>query len=86
MNDSGDYSRIRTAAASAVLDRDTKLVIRQNRRGYDLYANGDASPIRCETWPQARRALMGLGVPHHKLDEINSRLVEGTGLIVRREP
>jgi hypothetical protein len=83
--DSGEYSRIRTAAASSILDRDTKLVVRQNRHGYDLYANGDFSPTRYETWPLARRALMQLGVPYQRLDEINTRLVEGKGLIVRRE-
>ena len=82
--DSGEYSRIRTAAASAVLDRDTKLVVRQNRHGYDLYANGDRSPVRCETWPQARRALLQLGVPYHRLDEISNRLTEGIGLVVSR--
>ena len=83
--DSGEYSRIRTAAASSILDHDTKLVVRQNKRGYDLYANGDPSPINCETWPQARRALLQLGVPYRKIDEISTRLVEGIGLIVRRE-
>jgi hypothetical protein len=83
--DSGEYSRIRTAAASSILDHDTKLIVRQNKRGYDLYANGDASPISCETWPQARRALLQFGVPYKKIDEIGTRLVEGTGLIVRRE-
>lgn len=82
--DSGEYSRIRTAAACSILDRGTKLVVRQNRHGYDLYANGDHSPIRCETWPQARRALMQLGVPYHRLDEINNRLTEGIGLVVSR--
>jgi hypothetical protein len=82
---SGDYSRIRTAAASSILDRDTKLVVRQNKSGYDLYANGDSSPIRCETWTKARRALLQLGVPLQRVDEINTRLVEGTGLVVRRE-
>jgi hypothetical protein len=82
--DSGEYSRIRTAAVSSTLDRGTKLVVRQNRRGYDLYANGDSSPISCETWPQARRALMQLGVPYHRLDEINNRLIEGKGIVVSR--
>jgi len=82
--DSGEYSRIRTAAASSILDHDTKLVVRQNKHGYDLYANGDRSPIRCETWPLARRALLQLGVPYQKVDEISTRLVEGMGLVVRR--
>jgi hypothetical protein len=85
MNNSAERSRIRTAAASSILDRDTTLVLRQTKRGYELYANGDSSPIRCETWPQARRVLLSLGVPHQRLDEINSRLVEGKGLIVRRK-
>jgi len=81
---SGEHSRIRTAAASSILDHHTKLVVRQTKRGYDLYANGDASPIKCETWPQTRRALLKLGVAHQKIDEIGTRLVEGKGLIVRR--
>jgi hypothetical protein len=81
---SGEHSRIRAAAASSILDHDTRLVVRQNRYGYDVYANGDSSPIRCETWPRARRVLLQLGVPHHRVDEINTRLVEGTGLVVRR--
>ena len=84
MNNSGERSRIRTAAASSFLDHNTKLVLRQTKRGYELYANGDASPVKCETWPQARRVLIRLGVPHHRIDEINSRLTEGKGLVVRR--
>ncbi|MBS1820453.1 MAG: hypothetical protein JST61_00515 [Acidobacteria bacterium] len=84
MTNSGDYSRIRMAAASSTLDPNTKLVVRQTRRGYDVYANGDQSPVRCETWPQARRRLVQLGVPYSRLDEINSRLTEGIGLVVRR--
>ena len=81
---SGERSRIRTAAASAMLDRNTKLVLRQTRRGYELYVNGDATPIKCATWLEARHHLLHLGVPHQKLDEINTRLIEGKGLIVRR--
>ena len=84
MVNSGEHSRIRTAAASALLDRNTELVLFKNTRGYELYANGDASPVKCETWPQARRVLIRLGVPHHRIDEINSRLTEGKGLVVRR--
>ena len=84
MMNSGEHSRIRTAAASALLDRNTELVLRQTKRGYELYANGDASPVKCETWPQARRVLIRLGVPPHRIDEINSRLTEGKGLVVRR--
>jgi hypothetical protein len=82
---SGEYSRIRTAAASAVLDRNTKLVLRQTKRGYELYANGDPSPVKCETWPQASRALLRFGVPYHRLDDIHSRLTEGKGLVVNRK-
>lgn len=72
------------AAATSTLDRSAKLVVRQTRRGYDLYTCTDQSPVRCETWLQARRTLLQLGVPHHRLDEINSRLTEGIGLVVRR--
>ena len=85
MNSSGERSRIRTAAASSNLNHDTKLVLRQTTRGYELYANGVASPVRCETWPQTRRVLIGLGVPYQGIDEINSRLTEGKGLIIRRK-
>ena len=81
---SGEHSRIRTAAASSILDHHTKLVLRLTRRGYELYANGEPSPIKCETWPQARSVLLRLGVPYQGIDEINSRLTEGKGLIVRR--
>jgi hypothetical protein len=28
--------------------------------------------------------MIRLGVPHHRIDEINSRLTEGKGLVVRR--
>ena len=84
MTNSGEHSRIRTAAASSILDRNTTLVLRQTKRGYELYADGDQWPVQCETWPQARRVLIKLGVPHHRIDEINSRLTEGKGLIVRR--
>jgi hypothetical protein len=82
---SGEHSRIRTAAASSILDRDTRLVLRHNKHGYDLYTGGDSSPIRCQTWPQARRALLQHGVSLQKIDEISTRLVEGTGIILRRE-
>lgn len=85
MNNSGERSRIRTAAASSILDHNTKLVLRQTKRGYELYANGEESPIQCETWTQARRVLVRLGVSYQRLDEINARLVEGKGLIIRRE-
>ena len=82
--DNGDYSRIRTVAASSLLDRNTTIVLRQSRRGYELYADGDPSPVQCETWPQARRVMLRLGVPIHRIDEINSRLMEGKGIVVRR--
>ena len=85
MNNSGEHSRIRTAAASSILDHDTKLVLRQTRRGYELYANGVPSPVQCETWPQARRALLELGVPYQGIDNINTRLIEGRGLILSRK-
>jgi hypothetical protein len=81
---SGSSSRIRTVAASSVLDRAGKLILRQTARGYEVYANGDASPTRCATWPQARRVLFGLGISHQRLDEISARLVEGKGLVIRR--
>ena len=83
---SGSYSRIRTAAACSILDRNTKLVVRQTRRGgYEIYANGDESPTRCETWAEAQQILIGLGIPNHRMDEINGRLVDGKGLVVRRQ-
>jgi hypothetical protein len=83
MNNSGERSRIRTAAASSILNN-TKLVLRQTKRGYELYANGVPSPVICETWPQARRVLMQLGVAYEGIDEINTRLTDGMGLIIRR--
>lgn len=84
MEYSGERSRIRTAAASSILDRDTKLVLRQTKRGYDLYVNGSSSPIRCETWPQARRVLLQHGVVREGIDQITTRLTEGRGLVIRR--
>jgi hypothetical protein len=81
---SGEYSRIRTVAACSTLDRERKLVLRQTRRGYEIYANGDAIPTRLKTWPETRRALMGFGIPHDRVEEISGRLVEGMGVIVRR--
>jgi hypothetical protein len=84
MHNSGERSRIRTAAASSFLDHNTKLVLRQTKCGYELYANGIPSPVKCETWPQARRILLGLGVPYQGIDEISVRLTEGKGLIIRR--
>ena len=83
---SGSYSRIRTAAACSILDRNTKLAVRLTRRGgYEIYANGDELPTRCETWAEAQQILIGLGIPNHRMDEISGRLVEGKGLVIRRQ-
>ncbi len=81
---SSDYSQILTAAASDILNRHTTLVMRQTMDGYELYAEGDPSPVHCESWPQAQRLLRRLGVPDHKIDIINSRLAIGTDIEVRR--
>ena len=81
---SSEHSNIRTAAASDIFSRHTALVMRQTKQGYELYAEGDPSPVRCESWPQAQRLLRRLGVPDHKIDIINSRLSIGTDIEVRR--
>jgi hypothetical protein len=81
---SSEHSRVRTAAASDIFSRHTALVMRQTRHGYELYAEGDPSPVHCESWPQAQRLLRRLGVPDHKIDVINSRLAIGTDVEVRR--
>jgi hypothetical protein len=85
-SNSGSHSRIRAAAACSILDRNTKLAVRQTRRGgYEIYANGDESPTRCETWAEAQTILLGLGIPNHRMDEISGRLVEGKGLVLKRQ-
>ena len=79
-----ELSGILTAAASDILTRHPALVMRQTRQGYELYAEGDPSPVHCESWPQAQRLMRSLGVPDHKIDIINSRLAIGTDIEVRR--
>ena len=81
---SGELSSILTAAATDIFSRYPALVMRQTRQGYELYAEGDSSPVRCESWQQAQRVLRRLGVPEHKIDMINSRLAIGTDIEVRR--
>ena len=85
MMNSGSYSSIRAAIASSLNEQDTRLVIRRARRGYEIYASGDQKPTRCMTWPETRRTLVGLKVPIHRLEEINTSLIEGNELIVFRE-
>ena len=82
---SGSFSGIRAAIASSLSEQDTRLVIRRARRGYEIYAHGDQQPTRCMTWPETRRRLVGMKVPYHRLEEINTSLVEGNDLIVFRE-
>ena len=83
---SGSYSRIRAAAACSTLDPNTKVAVRQTRHGgYEIYANGDQSPTRCETWTEAEAILLRLGIPNHRMSEISQRLVDGKGLVLRRQ-
>ena len=85
-SNSGPYSRIRAAAACSTLDRNTRLAVRHSRRGgYEIYANGNRSPVRCETWAEARTILLELGISRDRMDEIGNRLVEGKGLVLRRQ-
>jgi len=81
---SGEQTRIRSAAASAILTRRTSIVMKQTRDGYELTSDGEPEPVQCRSWPQARRVLLRLGVPVHKIDEISSQLSEGTEIVVRR--
>ncbi|WP_035347034.1 hypothetical protein [Edaphobacter aggregans] len=81
---STEHSQIRTAAATDILTRHTALVMRQTTEGYELYAEGDPSPVRCESWQQAQRLLRHLGPPEHKINIISSRPSIGTAIEVRR--
>jgi len=81
---SSEHSRVRTAAANDIFSRHTSLVMRQTQQGYEVYADGEPVPVRCDSWPQAQRLLRRLGVPEHKIDIINSRLSIGTDIEVRR--
>jgi hypothetical protein len=81
---STELSRVRTAAASDIFSRHTALIMRQTKQGYEIYGEGDPTPVKCESWQQAQRLLRRLGVPDHKIDIINSRLSIGTDIEVRR--
>lgn len=84
MMHSGEQTRIRSAAAGAILSRRTSLVMKQTKHGYELTSDGETEPVQCRNWPQARRVLQRLGVPLHKIDEISGQLSEGTEIVVRR--
>jgi len=82
MMHSGEQTRIRSAAAGQILKRQTSLVIRQTIDGYEFASAGEA-PVKCQSWPQARRILTRVGVPEHKIDVISSKLVVGSEITVR---
>jgi hypothetical protein len=81
---SGEQTRMLSRAAGSILTRHTNIVMRQTKEGYELSSEGEAEPVSCKNWPQARRVLVRLGVPEHKIDEISSLLSEQSEIVVRR--
>ena len=80
--DSGEQTRIRTAAASSLLQRHSSVVLRLTERGYELTSEGEQEPVVCESWPRAKRVLKRLGVPDDKFNVIIKNLSEGREILV----
>lgn len=85
MMHSGEQTRTLSREAGTMLGRHTRLVMRQTRDGYELSCDGEMEPVACNNWPQARRVLVRLGVPSHRINEISSLLSEETEIVVRRK-
>ena len=83
---SGEQTRIRSAAASSMLQRHSSVVLRLTEQGFELTSEGEKEPVICESWPRTKRVLKRLGVSDDKLNVIMSNLSAGKEIVVRTKP
>jgi hypothetical protein len=76
---------VRTGAVLSILGWAHSFIIRQTNEGYELTDPDGAGAVQCPDWPQAERVLTRLGLPPHKIEEIQQLLVPGTDIVVRRK-
>ncbi len=76
---------VRTGAILSILGWAHSFILRQTNAGYELTDPDGEGAVYCADWPQAERVLIKLGLPPHKIDEIQQLLVPGTDIVVRRK-
>jgi hypothetical protein len=75
---------IRTGAILSILGWAHSFILRQTNDGYELTDPDGAGAVQCRDWPQVERVLIRLGLPPHKIEEIQPLLAPGTDIVVRR--
>lgn len=83
LGNSGEQTRVRTRAASSMLEQYHSVRLRLTDRGFELISEGASQPVLCESWPRAKRVLRRLGVSESKMESISEQLSKGKEIIVR---
>lgn len=83
LGNSGEQTRVRTKAASSMLEQYHSVRLRLTDRGFELISEGVSQPVICESWPRTKRVLRRLGVAERKMNDISEQLSKGKEIIVR---
>jgi hypothetical protein len=75
---------IRTGAILSILGWAHSFILRQTKDGYELTDPDGGGAVQCRDWAQVERVLIRLGLPAHKIEEIQPLLAPGTDIVVRR--
>lgn len=85
MSSSSGQTGTRTGAVLSILGWAHSFILRQTNDGYELTDPDGDGAVYCADWPQAERVLIKLGLPPHKVEEIQHLLSPGTDIVVRRK-
>lgn len=75
---------LRTGAVLSILGWAHSFILRQTDERYEITDPDGEGAVYCADWTQTERVLVRLGLPPHKIDEIQQLLTPGTDIVVRR--